>query len=254
MGSPETEEGRDEYEGSRHRVKLTQGFWLASTPCTQEFWQLVMGSNPSEFTSARRPVEQVSWNDVQEFLKKLEARVPGIGADLPTEAQWEYACRAGTETSTYAGEMKVLGANNAPLLDGIAWYGGNSGVGFELSAGEDSSDWEEKQYPHVKAGTREVGQKLPNGWGLYDMLGNVWEWCRDAGEAGKHYPSATEVMDPVSAVGSGRVFRGGSWYFDAWHIRAASRLWYEPDFRLDDLGFRFSLGRPRSGQAGRGAR
>ena len=254
MGSPETEESSSPWEGPRHRVKLTQGFWLASTPCTQEFWQLVMGTNPSRFQSPRRPVEQVSWHDVQEFLKKLEALVPGIGADLPTEAQWEHACRAGTETSTYAGEMKILGARNAPLLDGIAWYGGNSGVGYELSEGHDSSWWKEKQYPHVKAGTREVGQKLPNPWGLYDMLGNVWEWCRDAGERATPYPSAAEVMDPFSAEGSYRVFRGGSWSRDAMFVRAARRSWYGPGLRRDDLGLRFFLGRPRSGQAGRGAR
>lgn len=194
----------------------------------------------------------MSWDDVQEFLKKLEARMLGIVAELPTEAQWEYACRAGTETSTYAGELKILGENHAPLLDGIAWYGGNSGVGYEISEGIDSSGWQRKQYPHVKAGTREVGQKLPNQWGLYDMLGNVWEWCRDAW--GRAYPLAIELEDPFFEMGSDRVFRGGSWFNGAGEVRAAYRDGLERGVRDGTVGFRFSLGGPRSGQAGRGAR
>ena len=98
---------------------------------------------------------------------------------LPSEAQWEYACRAGTETALYSGNLEILGERNAPALDPIAWYGGNSGVDFDLKDGHDSSDWSEKQYPHTRAGTRPVKLKRVNPWGLYDLLGNVWEWTQD---------------------------------------------------------------------------
>ncbi|MEM8993761.1 MAG: formylglycine-generating enzyme family protein, partial [Acidobacteriota bacterium] len=127
MGSPDDEAGRADWEWPRHQVELAEGFWLADTPCTQELWQEVMGSNPSEFISPRRPVESISWDDCQQFLASLNERIPGLAAQLPTEAQWERACRAGTETPNWVGDLEVLGENNAPLLDSIAWYGGNSG-------------------------------------------------------------------------------------------------------------------------------
>src|SRR5262249_12534536 len=146
---------------------------------TQALWEAVMGENPSYFRSSTRPVEQVSWNDCQEFVKKLNGSLDGLALALPSEAQWEYSCRAGTSTPTYAGDLNILGENNAPVLDGIAWYGGNCGVDFDLDNGVDISSWEEKQYDRVKGGTHAVGGKAPNGWGLYDMLGNVWEWCQD---------------------------------------------------------------------------
>ena len=133
MGSPEDEPGRDDNE-IRHQVTLSKGFWLADTPCTQALWQAVMGHNPSRFEDPKRPVENVSWNDTQSFFQKLNTEF-GISMSLPTEAQWEYACRAGTTEATYAGPIRILGENNAPILDEIAWYGGNSGHGFELKNG-----------------------------------------------------------------------------------------------------------------------
>jgi formylglycine-generating enzyme required for sulfatase activity len=136
-----------------------------------------MGENPSRFQSPRRPGERVSWEDCQRFLEATEAQQPGLGFRLPTEAQWEYACRAGTVEATWKGDLEILGENNAPLLDEIAWYGGNSGTEFDLAEGHDSSGWPALQDPHEKAGTRMVQLKDQNPWGLYDLLGNVFEWC-----------------------------------------------------------------------------
>jgi formylglycine-generating enzyme required for sulfatase activity len=173
MGSPGSESERYEDEGPRHEVRIEEGFWLFDTACTQAFWEAVMGENPSRFEGPRRPVEQVSWNDAQRFIATLNERVPGLGLGLPSEAQWEYACRAGTDTALYTGPIDILGQNNAPALDPIAWYAGNSGVGFELEYGYDSSGWPELQYPNPKSGTHPVGKKRPNPQGLYDMIGNV---------------------------------------------------------------------------------
>jgi formylglycine-generating enzyme required for sulfatase activity len=225
MGSPEDEPGRyGESESPRHEVRLSRGYWLFDTPVTQTLWVAVMGENPSRFVDPKRPVENVSWNDAMEFLARVNARVPDLDLILPTEAQWEYACRAGTDTATYAGPMEILGEHNAPILDAIAWYGGNSGVGFELENGVDSSDWPEKQYEHDRAGTHPVALKRPNAWGLYDMLGNVWEWCAD--DLRKYGSDA--VNDPVgSLVSAERALRGGSWFNYAYardFPRAAIRL------------------------------
>ncbi len=238
MGSPEGEAGRYDEE-LQHEVVLTRGYWLGETPVTQALWEAVMGANPSRFKSPDRPVESVNWDDSMAFVKKLNGLVPGLNVGLPTEAEWEHACRAGTTTAMWVGDLQILGERNAPVLDSIAWYGGNSGVSFDLADGYDSSGWPSKQYAHSKAGTRIVGQKSANPWGLYDTLGNVLEWCSDW-----HAPyDATPAVDPRGAEsGTRRVLRGGSWSRYARYVRAAQRLAFDPDLANYDIGLRLARG------------
>ena len=202
MGSPQGEPGRYDAEGPQHQVQLTQGFWLFDTPCTQALWQAVMGTNPSRFTGEQRPVENVSWDDCQQFLVTFNQQFPELPLILPTEAQWEYACRAGIQAARYEAR-----------IDAIAWYSANS-----------------NHATHV------VGQKRPNAWGLYDMLGNVWEWCHDGP---RDYEEGV-VIDPLGPTDAGadRVVRGGSWGSPARYVRAAYRVGFRPGSRDADLGFR----------------
>jgi formylglycine-generating enzyme required for sulfatase activity len=215
MGSPEAELGRSDDEGPQHEVTLTRGYWLGETPVTQALWVAIMGSNPSTFTGdPQLPVEHVSWHDCQGFLARLDAQIAGLGARLPTEAEWERACRGGTRGATWVGDLS--GESTAPELDAIAWYQGNS-----------------RQ-------TQRVGGKAANPHGLYDMLGNVYEWCADAGM--REY-TAAPAMNPVTdRQGSFRVIRGGSWIGGARFVRAASRYADGRGYRYGDLGFRLAGG------------
>ena len=226
MGSPETEPERLSYE-IQHPVILTQGYWLADTACTQALWRAVMGSNPSEFKDdSANPVETVSWNEVQDFLARLNQLVPGLDARLPTEAEWEYACRAGTKTPFSFGENITPEQVN---------YDGN----HPYAAGAKGL-YREKTVP--------VKSLPPNPWGLYEMHGNVWEWCADwFGD----YPNG-EVADPRGpAGGADRVLRGGSWLSNGWSARSASGSGSDPGSRSVHFGFRLALGPGASGQAGR---
>ena len=213
MGSPANELDRSSDE-TQHTVTLTQGFWLSDHETTQAEYQAVMGDNISWFRGDTLPVEQVSWDEAVLYCQKLTDRERAAGRitaqqayRLPTEAEWEYAARAGSTGIRY-GE-----------LDAIAWYFSNSG----------------RQTQPVKG-------KQPNAWGLYDMMGNVWEWCGDwYGE----YPIGA-VTDPVGpTLGTSRVCRGGSWFYAARGARSAKRVGNEPAFRMNFLGFRPALGSVR---------
>jgi len=229
MGSPESEVYRlyDEYQ---HRVRITKPFYLGVYEVTQAEYEHVMGENPSSFSSggsrkskvfkldtSRFPVEGVIWQNAVEFLRKLsdlpEEKAAGRIYRLPTEAEWEYACRAGTTTRWHCGD-------NESDLAKAAWFEDNS---------------ENQTHP--------VGQKEPNAWGLYDMHGNVWEWCNDW-YAGEYYKSSPE-NDPLGPTeASYRVFRGGSWDYGAGLCRSAYRFRYDPVLRADDLGFRVAADPP----------
>ena len=194
MGSPKEEKERGANE-TQHKVTLSKGFYMGVYTVTQEQYQAVMGKNPSFFKGEKNlPVETVSWDDCQEFIKKLRDKDKKLYR-LPTEAEWEYSCRAGTTTAFYFGDDKgVLGQ--------YAWFSDNS---------------DEKTHP--------VGQKKPNQWGLYDMHGNVHQWCQDVyGE----YPQK-DVVDPTGAEKSEfRVLRGGSYGDHPMYCRSACRGRWEP--------------------------
>ena len=241
---PVSTEPSHDWEHPQHLVVIREGYWLFDTAVTQGLYEAVTGENRSRFRSADRPVENVTWDEAQAFIEALNRKLPGVALRLPSEAEWEYACRAGTREATYAGAMEILGERNAPVLDGIAWYGGNSGAGFELETGEDSSGWAEKQFDHSKAGTRPVKLKKPNAWGLYDMLGNVWEWCEDHWhESYSGAPGDGRAwLDTDASSAADRVIRGGSWGGTARDVRSAYRRGYEPQSRSGGLGFRCARG------------
>jgi formylglycine-generating enzyme required for sulfatase activity len=205
MGTDAADNPDLEHSRPVHDVTISRAFWMGKYPVTQAQWQAVMGDNPSSIKNAGldTPVDKVSWDDCQRFLARLNGMQGQWTCRLPTEAEWEYACRAGTEGETYGN------------LDSIAWYSDNSG------------------------GTiHPVGQKQPNAFGLHDMLGNVWQWCQDwyAGT----YPSGGLATDPQGpSHGSYRVFRGGSWSVSATFVRSAYRDFFTPpDSRNNGLGFR----------------
>jgi len=217
MGSPEDEAERsgDEFQ---HPVTLSQGYWLADTACTQALRMAVMDKNPSGFQDdPNNPVENVSWDDVQMFIEQLNGMIPELSAKLPSEAQWEYACRAGTAAPF------SFGANITPEQVN---YNGK----YPYSDGAKGL-YREK--------TVSVKSLPVNPWGLYEMHGNVWEWCQDW--YGDYKPEA--AVDPVGADnGSYRVLRGGSWLHFGRSTRSAYRSGHVPANRYDDFGFRLALG------------
>jgi formylglycine-generating enzyme required for sulfatase activity len=265
MGS---QEGRDYgrgNEGPQHEVIITHGYWMFDTPCTQGLWSVLMGDNPSYFPDPERPVEQVPWEDAVGFAKKLNERLARdypsnakglidgwerLQFRLPTEAEWEYACRAGTTGDTYSGDLDFQGEIKTEILDSIAWYGGNSGRAYDLKKSWEMTSLKDLQADQKKGGTRKVAQKSPNAWGLYDMLGNVWEWCQDwHGE----YPvePVERVKDPIGPTGgTARVIRGGSWFDPAWVLSSACRDMFDPGSRSSNLGFRLLSSAHRATESG----
>ena len=200
-----------------HNVTLSD-YYIGETEVTQELWGAVMGSNPSNFNGLNNPVEYVSWNDCQEFIKKLN-QLTGKNFRLPTEAEWEYAARGGNKGRGY----KYSGSNT---IDDVAWYDVNA-----YNVGSSSSSY----------GTHPVGVKLPNELGLYDMSGNVWEWCSDwySDWYGKNYYSSSPQTNPSGpTAGTYRVLRGGGWNGYADNCRVSHRTGVKPAYRFVKLGLR----------------
>lgn len=213
MGSPSSESGRDSDE-KQHQVTLTKGFYMQTTEVTQGQWYEVMGTRPwsgKKYVrdSTNNPAVYISWNDCQNFIRRLNQKEGSNKYRLPTEAEWEYACRAGSTTRFCFGDSDSI-------LGNYAWYRKNA-----WDAGE--------KYAHT------VAKKQPNAWGLYDMYGNVWEWCQDWKG---NYPSVS-VTDPKGpSSGKYRVLRGGSWSYLAGSVRSGDRFRYRPDSEGRFLGFR----------------
>ena len=219
MGSATTEAGRSNDEGPQTEVTITRGFWLGVFAVTQKEWKAIaeamsnLNPEPSLFHGDKLPVEYVSWDQCQLWLQELnaleESRLPAeFEYRLPTEAEWEFTCRADASTAFNFG-------NDHAALDDYAWYANNS-----------------------RSQTHPVGEKRPNTWGFYDMHGNVWEWCQD-----RYGPlPGGKVTDPQGPIaGLKRVFRGGSWGVAATRCRSAYRVWNKPDFRDATVGFRVAL-------------
>ena len=202
MGSPTTEEGRRDFEGPVHTVTIVRPFALGVTEVTHAQWHAVMGGSMRCLEESEQPIANVTWNEAREYCERLSA-MQGAVVHLPSEAQWEYACRAGSTGPRY-GE-----------LDDVAWYEANSG-GASMA----------------------VATKRANAWGFHDMLGNVWEFCEDAWQPS--YEGAPTDGSAVTGTGN-RVFRGGAWDYPPDGCRAASRRHAAADFHSDRIGFRVMM-------------
>lgn len=202
MGSDETAND----ERPMHKVKI-ESFYLMKTELTQAIWKTIMGNNPSNFKGDDLPVESISWEEVQEFILRLNIKDPGKNYRLPTEAEWEYACRAGTNSLFYNGDMESD-------LESIAYYSNNSG---------------NKTFP--------VGTKRANEWDLYDLTGNVWEWCSDWYHD-NYFGAPSDGKSWDTPIGENRVIRGGSLGTDFYNCRSTKRNYYNPNKKNINIGFR----------------
>ena len=224
MGSPETESERFDNE-IQHRVTLTEGYWLAEAACPQGLWEAVTRESRSRFKGAERPVEQVSWEAIQGFCAQLNEQIPELNARLPTEAEWEYAARAGTEAAFWWGNKLSVDRAN---YDGSSPY-----------ADGESGEFREE--------TVDVRSYEANPWGLYQVHGNVWEWCSD------WYRSYEEsdTIDPRGPkTGECRVFRGGSWFVGGGWLRTACRNYGPPGLGYGFIGFRLAAGQETGAERG----
>ena len=207
MGATDGDVDAYGWEKPAHQVTITKDYYIGKTEVTQALWKAVMGNNPSDFKGDNKPVEQLSWNDCQEFIRKLNS-LTGKAFRLPTEAEWEFAARGGNNSRHY----KYSGSDN---LHEVGWYTANS-----------------------SNTTHDVATKQPNELGIYDMSGNVYEWCQDW--YGDY--SSNAQYDPAGPTsGSYRVGRGGSWFSDAGYCRSSNRYFYNPVYRIINLGFRLCL-------------
>jgi len=224
MGSPADERDRNDDEGPQHKVRITRPFYLGVYEVIQAEYEAVGGNNPSRFKGAKNPVETVTWNDAVAFCEKA-SRLSGRKVRLPTEAEWEYACRAETKTAYQWGDDPD---------DGKEWCNG-----YDLtSKAENKFPWPHFNWRDGFAKTAPTGSFKANAWGLYDMHGNVWEWCSDW--HGK-YETGVQVDPKGPATGDSRVLRGGSWGTVARYCRSAVRGGNAPDYRGSHHGFRVAV-------------
>ncbi|HIK11623.1 MAG TPA: formylglycine-generating enzyme family protein [Oscillatoriaceae cyanobacterium M33_DOE_052] len=214
MGSPNSEPKRWEAEGPQHEVTVPS-FYLSKYPITQDQWEVVMGDNPSLFKGWNRPVEQVSWYDAVEFCQKLSEKT-GYSYRLPSEAEWEYACRGGTTTPFYFGET---------IIPDLANYNSN----YSYENGQTGEYLERTTY---------VGCFSPNPFGLYDMSGNVWEWCQDSWHENYENAPTDGSAWEIGGESDFRILRGGSWFSKPKGCRSAFRLWFDAQMKYPSFGFR----------------
>lgn len=234
MGSPPTETGRHESE-TQHQVDITKGYWLGVHEVTQAQWSAVVGDNPSKFRGYDLPVESVSWFDAQKFCEELRKKV-GIEARLPTEAEWEYACRAGNKSVYGYGD-------DASGLENYAWFADNSGVKKIDSLKElQKCNHDFNEYLKILSNngckTCSIAKKKPNNWGFYDLHGNVGEWCSDWYEV---LPGGKETDPTGPPIGSVKIIRSACWSGCGQHLRSAARFATDPEKRSNDLGFRLAV-------------
>lgn len=207
MGSDSEDKVSSDSKSLAHRVTIRNPFYMGRSPVTQKQWKRIMGNNPSHFKGDVRPVEMVSWYQVQEFVRRLNEKEGTEKYRLPSEAEWEYGCKAGTRTNYFFGDYESK-------LNEYAWYAENSG-----------------------SKTHSIGQKKPNRWGLYDTHGNVWEWVKDSWhENSDKSPSDGRARE--DGYSPDRVSRGGSWFCNAELCRSGSRLRRDPESLFSNLGFR----------------
>ncbi|MEA1966853.1 MAG: formylglycine-generating enzyme family protein [Thermodesulfobacteriota bacterium] len=233
MGSPDSEKGREWHE-KRHIVTISKKFYIQETEVTQGQWEKLVGFNPSAFPDCGKncPVDTVSWNQCMEFIRVLNKWEKTDKYRLPTEAEWEYACRAGTTTAFAGGPITHLLCKPMDhVLNKLGWFCGNSGY---------------KKPPDVLR-PHPVKTKRPNRWGIYDMHGNVQEWCLDSckwrdfwkGKVGVITNTyKNNIVDPLSKTGNHKIFRGGGWHQSARYCRSAYRSYYKPVAKRNSLGFR----------------